>query len=224
MKSLTNLRVSSLGIIVLKVFVSICLMAIFVLRISFFHKDYEQAKFKLLNQLIPFSFEYLIHLQENSRIYFNERTLKPYIQYYDRVVSYMPSSAEAQAMAGFCQYYMGNKTQSAEHYLKAMSLDPEYFWYAYNLGVIFFEDKKYEEAASWFYKAISLKEDQVYKVLSTSRIYQQIVNTIPTINYDFADSYKKSHQSAYQLFFLIKQILEHQQEVPAIDRLNIKIF
>ena len=203
-------------VFLLKIFflsvITISLLAFFIFKISGFRQDLDRAKLSSLNYSLPFFFEYLIKLQENSRVYFDERKLRVFTRYFQRVVSYMPSLPEAQAMAGFCAYYEGNRKRAIEFYSKAVSLDPTYFWYAYDLGVILFEDGQIEKGEVTLQKALKLKPGRILEVLSTSKIYHQILSAIPQLNYDFKDSYVQAHQDIAQRLILSQRGLNTPQK------------
>ncbi len=100
--------------------------------------------------------------------------LSKYIEYYQKMLLASPAIPEVYGMLGFCYYYSGDMKNSQEYYQKAVSMSPQFFWFQYDLGVVYFEQKNYSEAVKALNNAINLPFLANLKMTSQSRVFRQI--------------------------------------------------
>ena len=156
--------------------------------------DYFTPPFDSLNQFVA----------SHGRSSLNN--LEEYKTYYQRMVKRFPRIAEAHAMLGFIQYYLGEKTQAVDSLAQAVELNPYLSAAYYNLGVIYFEQKKYTQAIFYLIKVLEIPMDTTFKIIKLSKIYQDIIVnpkthavTPPQLQKTITDAYKMLVLSCYSL-------------------------
>jgi tetratricopeptide (TPR) repeat protein len=95
------------------------------------------------------------------------------IAYYTRSISLFPT-AEAYTFRGWTYSFLHDYKRAIEECLEAIKIDPE-FGNPYNdIGAYLIEQGKWQEAISWFEKAITAKryEARAYPHFNLGRVYE----------------------------------------------------
>lgn len=142
---------------------------------SFLSRQYLLAKrasqFKELNLNIPSPegyndlFETIGHPPSGSN------NLADDLAYYRKIVQLMPSMADAYSMLAFCYHYQGDDQQAAVNYLKAIQLNPGYFWNYYDLSIILWQAGSAGEAQKIMARALTLNPRSTLEEVASSKIY-----------------------------------------------------
>ena len=97
------------------------------------------------------------------------------VNYHKAVAHFFPiQEAEAWGMLGFCYDRLGNQPQAIESYQKAISLNPDYFWPYYDLGVILYKQAQYTQAESYLTQALEQDPVKTLVLLSRSKVYNDV--------------------------------------------------
>jgi len=140
-----------------------------------FYNDYGVDKMKRLNQHIPESYAYLIEIARNPQEV-DQTQLKAYQDYYKLLVEYMPYRGDAYGMLGFCNYHAGQPKKAVAAYKSAIIRQKDFFWFHYNLGVLYYKMGQYAKAAQSLEKALTIDQKETFQfILSSKRIYQPIL-------------------------------------------------
>ncbi len=135
-----------------------------------YHKLYGHVVAAVLSRLMP-PFDYLrdfIH----GKAELDTKKMEEYEYYYEKVSQLIASPlSEVYGMMGYCYYEMGNPQKALINYKKAVDLNPYYFTYYYNPGVIYFQKGRYKEAVEFLSKAITTKIEYSFNFISSSRVY-----------------------------------------------------
>jgi len=67
----------------------------------------------------------------------NQRLYQDCVDYYERLVAYIPNGQYARDILGYCYFQDGNFEKAADSYQKAAGLLPDIFWHSYNLGLVY---------------------------------------------------------------------------------------
>lgn len=202
-------------------------------------KDESTLRATILNNIRPRSFDYLIEIYNQGKDG-GRGHLKEYLNYYNKVSDYVPSQSEALGLSGFCYYYLGDKKRSLVNYSKAVELNPDFLWFYYNIGVIYFTQNQYQQAADTFYKAARTKPEENMKfILSSQRLYMPIVqkrfSDLKQLERQMQEGYLKSlrylslsldaigEKAAAQQFLLLSNALQTQYKFPNFSEHDIKI-
>lgn len=152
----------------------------------------EQVKLKAaaitLNQIMP-SFETLAKFIKNPQ-QGDKSSLGSYIDYYEKVVSYFPSMADAQGTLGYCYYYLNNNEEALQAFQKAVEINPHYFWYQYDVGLMEFKKEEYVKAIASLERALKVRLDFSLKAFFVSKVFQQIIQYEPDLKESLDDNLK----------------------------------
>lgn len=157
----------------------------------------NRAQRRALNRIIPFMnhlAEFVEKGTEPSRKGFEE-----YLDYYRIVDAYIPGRDDTKAMLGFCYYHLGQYGKALSSYKKSIDLNPHFFWSYYNLGVLYFQKGDYQEAAEMFKKAIATKPDISVKIIFSSKLYREILNTVKNPRGAIEKSLKRGYLNCYRM-------------------------
>lgn len=129
-----------------------------------------------LNRIKPESFIPLRKYMESSTPMAVEN-LDDYIFYYTKIAQYIqPPSGDIFGMLGYCYYVSGRRELAKENFEKAYHLDPHYFWYPYNLGLLALRDHDPEKAVSYFEYARTMNKDQTtLTTLGSLQVYMPLI-------------------------------------------------
>ncbi|HBR15292.1 MAG TPA: hypothetical protein DD723_07100 [Candidatus Omnitrophica bacterium] len=133
-----------------------------------------KAKLKILNLWMPEINNSDDSLTARQRI--DQLNGMEYLEYYRKVVEFMPWLAEAHALLGFWQYRQGQGEEAISSYQKAIYLGPNIFWFQYNLGGIYFRGGQYEKAIELLRGAVATHPTETLKLTVSSKIYQQMLS------------------------------------------------
>jgi len=138
-------------------------------------KELPKTRLAILNNSKPYSFEYLINVNNINKKDMNK--LKRYIKYYEKIIEFIPKQAEAYGLAGFCYFQLGQDNKAMSFYKKAIDINPNFFWYHYNLGVIYLKNNKYNDGLKLFEKALKLNPQNTLSfILRSKMLYSPIVS------------------------------------------------
>ncbi|MBU1995966.1 MAG: tetratricopeptide repeat protein, partial [Candidatus Omnitrophica bacterium] len=160
--------------------------------------EFNNAKLDTLNRSMLYGNNHLIkdisRLTNEDKVQF-QRSL----DYYERIIEFMPNKPEAYGMAGFCSYILGNKEKAIGYYKRAIELNPNFFYFYHNLGIIYFNEGSYEKAVWALNKAIQTNPPlSLQFILYSPRIYMPIINLYKN-DMNPAFQLKAAYQENYQL-------------------------
>ena len=139
--------------------------------------------------------------------------IKKYLKFYKKVAVYMPDRADANGLIGFCYYKIGQNEKAIAYYQKAIQLNPNFFWFYHNLGVIFFKNKEYDKAANAFAKAVQTDTNKsLMYIHSSQRIYIPIYKgKIKTFS-DMKDQIDRGVADSYYYLSLCLKVMGKEKE------------
>ncbi len=143
--------------------------------------DFDKIKFGLglrqLNFMMPQSYDFLLEVEKMSRPP-DKQTLEKYAQFYTQIVRVLPRRADAYGMLGFCYYHLGDYQSAIKAFEKAHEIQPDYFWFSYNLGVLYFNLHQEQKALEYFKMAITYDLNISFNyVLNSKEVYMPILKT-----------------------------------------------
>ena len=134
--------------------------------------NFNLTRLKILNYLET-PLDYLFLFSEGKEP-FDQHKFHAYLDYYENLAAYIPDLAEAHGLLGFCYYHLGQKNQAIRAYQKAIESKSDFFWFHYNLGIIYFKEKNYKLAAESFKKAMVLNPKDTVVLMMNSKVYSGI--------------------------------------------------
>lgn len=156
---------------------------------------------------------------------FNQsQMLEEYAKYYEKVKDYFPNISEAHAMLGLCYYYSGKKDEAVMAYKSAHQLNPQSFWFLYNLGIISFNDGEYDLAFNYMKTALTKDAQDNLKLVINSRVYAQIIlSNKPQVEFSFGQSLQEGYKMARDIALLSYQL--HNDQLRKVQNtLSLKNF
>lgn len=143
---------------------------------------------------------------------FDREKFDAYLRYFNYVEQYVPNASEAYGMLGYCYYQIGQK-HKAKHYASlAVQSYPEFFWFPYNLAVIYFNEGDYKKVIPLLEKATNLDPKIAISLLGDSRIYADLGGEEQTqVDKDYSlvhlgrkmgDRLKSGYESAYEMLLI----------------------
>ncbi len=122
------------------------------------------------------------------------KVLNTYVEFYEKVITNFPNSADGYTILGFCHYFMGDESKAIEMFQKTITLNSKFFPAYYNLGLIHFRQGQYSKAIDFFKKALVIRSADRYKMTSSFKTYQFMYNE----NNDFLDTVPKRIKAGYR--------------------------
>jgi tetratricopeptide (TPR) repeat protein len=175
--------------------------ALFVFILSGIRQAYRQAKVTTLNHFMPSSFDYLLAVEKDPGAV-NRIELEKYELYYQKVARYQPALAEAHALLGFCQYHLGKKKKAVMSFEKAVELNPQIFWFSYNLAATSFQEGDYLQAVQSLKTALATKPQVLLFFMSRSKIYQDLLRGLADPASEMKTRIKAGYCDAYKMLVL----------------------
>lgn len=179
---------------------------IFIFLVVHLLVDYERVRFglkiRILDNMMPDSFHYLIESVEGKELV-DQNKLTPFFRFYAKVVGFFPEQSDAWGMLAFCYYHLKDYNRAVVGYQKAMTLEPDYFWYYYNLGTIYYKDNQYAKAAQYFHDAILMDPNEALTfTLNSNVIYRSILRNFKDPKRELMLRIQRGYHQAYLMAVL----------------------
>lgn len=131
-------------------------------------------------------------------------------EYYAKIRELFPRRSEGYGLSGFIAFFEGNLSEAGDYYEQAIKIDPDFFWYHYNLGLIRFRQGLYEEAYNSLFNALKLPASSVLKkVQGSPQIYGNIISAMPYSKKKFAAHINGGYKNAAVL--LLESLLRSEK-------------
>ncbi len=197
--------------------VVILYVVMFLIAYAVFDKKKVKAqnKVKELNEFYV-NPDYLAYVFKNQKN-FDKEELKKQVKYYEKINQYMPSRSAAYGLLGFCHYHLGNYDKAIDYYNKAIYLNPDFFWFWYNLGVVYFKNDQYQEAAVSLGKAVTSDVGKTSQFVQESKVYRPILSAQRiTDREQLKNQLKEGYRDCYKMLILSQLQLKNYAEVVRI--------
>ena len=191
--------------------------AVFLLSTTFikYQKLKMDAELRLLNQLMPTNFVYLVETIEKKGST-GKKEIIIYRNFFDEMVKHFPETPDAYTLLGFCYYYENKKDLAIATLKIAVKKSPEYFWNYYNLGVIYFKDDNYREAVKYLDKAIASDRAKALQfILNSTAVYRLVRSDNRISDDELGWRFALGLQSAYRLIILSHERLRNYADMSA---------
>ena len=137
------------------------------------------------------------------------------MDYYQKIVQIAPATAEAQGILGFCYQVLGQQETAKIFYQKALVLRPQFFWFNYNLALLYAQDKEYLKAIELLKPVLSVKINDHLEFIYGSGIYRQIFSRQPGLGKYIFNSLENGYQNAVLLLaFCHKELTGEDVQIP----------
>lgn len=155
---------------------------------------------------MPASYAYLAKLSRQETG-FDKGQHRKYLEYYRSIVCFMPQLQDARGVMGYCAFKAGNMRQATQAYDVAQVVRPKFFWFNYNLGVLYFRAEKYEKAAEYFKNILEPDFDYSLSfILNSKLIYLPLhPGGLPEIVSDLKQAHGRSFVLYVEALWKLKQ-------------------
>ncbi len=178
-------------------------MMVFIFLFLVIQQEYDNAKLRKLNNFAPRSYEYVIELMDGNKS-FDRWQVEDYEHYYKMLVAYIPNRADAYGMLGFCTYHLRKSQEAIRYYQKAVELNPQFFWFHYNLGVLYLQRGEYTKAIEALKAARATQPNDTLKFLLSSKVYRPILADLADTDLP-KEKLKKGFQNCFDVETAILQ-------------------
>ena len=105
----------------------------------------------------------------------DKNLIRSWADYYENLLQVFPEFADAYGILGYCYHYLGNDMKAEAFFKKAIDGKPDYFWYSYDLAILYIKDRHYHESQVLLQKAIQLDPQASLKDLVFSAILYRLL-------------------------------------------------
>lgn len=161
-----------------------------------FNKNVRRSPHKVLNRLMP---EYSTFVRYKEGDVPDQLSIRQAIYYFRTVNHYFPGRPDTAGMLGYFYFADGNLAQAARWYREANRIHKDFFWYHYNLALIYFQQKKYAAAVEELKIAVAQTPDTAIKFMNFSRIYRPFALIEGNFNEMAVESLRHGYRNAYIL-------------------------
>ncbi len=177
-----------------------------------------RARTATLNNYMPAAYEPLVEFIESHGQKNNGQIRSQYVEYYEKVVEFVPDQADAYALLGFCYYYLGETQKAVSAYQRAMFLNPRFFWSAYSLGVIYFKSKEYVSALAAFKSALAASPETTLATLRYSQVYRPLIRIVePQLPMRLQNGYQN-------IYIFLRLIQENNKKSLGEENIGLEVF
>jgi len=129
----------------------------------YYRNDYDKAK-EFFEKILEQNDKHYQSLQKLAKIEIARGNLKEATEYYEKSLKINPKDSSLWNDLGNVYFDLSDFDKAIDSYKKAIEVNPKYYWAYYNVGLAMNEkwpddEKKVEEAKSWYEKAIEIKKD-----------------------------------------------------------------
>lgn len=185
----------------------------------------ERIMIRTLNHNIPLEgFGYLLRLGEGTgQVAVEQKRLEGYVRYYEKVVKYVPNLADAHGMLAFSYFYLDQGAKAQRELEKAGVLNPHFFYFQYNLGVIHFLNEDYAKAAKYFATAREKKAELAVLAIKNGIEYQRALRGITNMSEIIMVKLKSAYTECYRLLIISHLKQQHYREALTYSREAIEL-
>ncbi len=182
--------------------------------------NWNKVELIALDRLRPGSFKFLYPKADINY-------LKLYETYFSRVGKVFSNRLpEILGLQGYCSYQRGDFNKAEQYYKKAILINPRFFWYYYNLGVIYFQQQKYPQALETFQLALNQDlQDTLITIFSSSKVYLPILTeSMPDLHKGVLDQFDLGKKQALKFALLSKIKIEKLSNSFDPGPLNLMVY
>ena len=158
-------------------------------------------KIRILDTLMPVSFNYLLDHMIDQK--YAPSDLRPFTSFYKKVTDFFPNEADAWGMLGFCHFYEGRTKEAVDDYQKAVELEPKFFWFYHNLGVVYFKQGEYLKAIDVTKQGLRRNpQDSLQFIASSTVIYRSLLLSLKNQNINLTKRMEQGYRNSYKMLIL----------------------
>ncbi len=173
----------------------LCVVA---LLIFYFGTDLYLMKVKAINHVVPQSMVTQANFMTKPR--FNDTTsLEQATKYYKTIVKMVPNSWSDWAFLGYAFFFQGDLERAKFCFHRAAFNEKDFFWFSYNLGVVYLHQGQYELAEKTFTRALSVSFPKTLSLMHAYKSYNMLLPEVLNKGYDVEQGLLSAVQNARAL-------------------------
>ncbi|GEM_PF-4970337 len=195
------------------VFRRVILLFVLAVLLSFVLINHNTLKVKTLNYLLPSSAD--MKDFRNRPAQMSREKLKNFLIYYRTMCGFVTRDAEEPApcgITGYAYYYFGKENQAIEYYKRAIKLNSHFFWFYYNLGVIYYNKNDYHQAAEYFAHALGIRPENSMYFLVLTKTYRDMFKLLGLMPGDYESSLDQGYALA-KILYMNSQLLNEKPQL-----------
>jgi len=185
------------------------------------------ARINGLSTIQPGQMDYFWRLSFYHRILDREIILN-FIDFYDSFIKYYPTySDDDYGILAFCYYYSGNIQKSINLFELAFQKGPSYFWYPYDLSILYIKTHQYVKAVKLLKYAIQLDPVFTLHRINKSHGFEPLIERHVNSNEIIAVSSKHLSQGytlASALLGFLTLVIQNHNDDAAIQKLRLDLY
>jgi len=190
-------------------------------------KYQEGVMVRTLNDMMPESYTHLIDVSYGI-VPLDQEQWQKYSNYYEKVVQFNPDMTEAYGVLGFCYYQLGDYERTIVAYKKAISLNKYFFWFPYNLGIIYLKTGQYNQARESFKAAMATRPEHALLFIQSSKwIYPPIIGAlVKNFRVSITEQLKMAYYDCKRLLILTEKSISSSEKISEdiINKLEVKPY
>ncbi len=180
-----------------------------------------QLPLKILNANLAYAnFEGLFVLEQGGRTACSRHDLNKWRAYFNQVVHLLPGMAEAWHMRGLCELYLDDRAAAVSDLEKAAALNPRFWAFQYDLGIVYLRQNNVEKARECFQKALATPPQFNAVFIKSSKIYADLIAKSKHTDIDILQRL----QEGYRLSFVAAQLTAGAEPATVSAQLPLRLF
>jgi len=180
----------------------------------------ERVKVRHLNDAIPDFSDMILFSRDQSAI--RDIDWRPYQDYFELILSYLPDDQITMQLLGFVDYNAGREEKAIALFKSSTQMNGKYlFWSNYNLGVLYYKKGMWPQASEYLLNAISSNTRLTLLLMQDSMVYKQILAS-SYFKYSLDEEIKDAQSRAYILLLSSMYHMKQYDKMIVIANLGIK--
>ena len=140
-------------------------------------------RYKTINHVVPQSMSEQVAFMFDPH-FNNGQNLDQALEYHKTVVKLVPNSWADWGFLGYAYFFKGDIKRAKICFLKADTNEKIFFWYPYNLGLIYLREGKYDLAEKFMRKALASAYPQTLYLMHAYKAYNLLMPEVLKTGYD----------------------------------------
>jgi len=134
----------------------------------------RMARFVGLEAIKPVPADYLWQVNTQQAA-IDKNTIRYWADYYENLLQVFPELTDAYGVLGYCYHLLGNDLKAEKFLKKAMDGRTDYFWYSYDMAVLYIHEHHYHESQQLLQKALQLDPQTSLRGLTSSTVLYSLL-------------------------------------------------
>jgi tetratricopeptide (TPR) repeat protein len=138
--------------------------------------------------------------------------IRLYVDYYEHYLEVSSSLDDIFGILGYCYCHLGKKEKAAELLKEAIKRNPYYFWYYYNLALLYITEHQYKEAETLLEQVSQFTSTGTLLTLRESKIYFALIENQEDSLHVLSNHFEHGHKRSISLMYVLHQAIQEGSE------------